>query len=134
MKTLQNNGSEPSWAAHQRLETATRVCTDWLATFGISPTSTRNYSRGCLRSRLWEKTLRKKEDETRLPVLQLMLVPLSDGEPYPSGSRRCWQLWAYSWMDKPMTECLARVLRSTMTTGGRGLRLFLVTPRGIERL
>ena len=131
---LSTSGTNRFREARRKLETAMQACTDWLATYATSPTSTRSYSREFLLSVMWEQKSFRNAERKSSNVLQLMLVPCSDGATFHSGSKRCWQLWVYSWMSEKQTRQLAQHLRLTMGIGGRGLRLFLVTPQAIVRL
>ena len=128
------SGSSSFAKACRLLETATRACTVWLATYATSQTSTRNYSREFLQSVRWAVLSPQSGEPTRYSVLQLTLVPCSDTARCPSGCRTCWQLWAYSWLTQEQTLLLGRQLQSITRHGGIGLSLFLVTPQGIVRL
>lgn len=120
--------------ARHKLETATRACTGWLATYATSPISIQNYSRGYLGSVRWAVLSRPSGEPTKSSVLQVTLVPYRDTGRCLSVLGPSWKLLVYSWMGKAETRALLKHLKSTMTIGHRDLTLFCVTAQGIVRL
>ena len=94
--------------ARHKLETVTRACTVWLATYVTSPTSTRNYSRGYLGSVRWAVLSRPSGEPTKSSVLQVTLVPYRDTERCLSVYGPSWKLLVYSWMGEAMTRSAAQ--------------------------
>lgn len=121
-------------AANQRLETVISLCTDWLATSGISPTSIRRFSRGYLLSVRWELTSPPSADSESSTVLQATLVPCSTTEPYHDGCRPYFRLLVYSFLTEQQTTDLKLVLKSITRLGGIDLSLFLSSRRCCKRL
>lgn len=133
IEKLQTGGSS-RMAASQRLETVTSLCTDWLATCGISPTSIHSYSRGYLQSRRWEQRSSPKGDKVSSTVLQATLVPCSATAPYHDGFRPCYRVWVYSLLKETETEKLKQKLQSITGRGGLVLSLFWKKAQCYERL
>ena len=123
MPTSAPPGSDRTEAS-QRLETVISLCTAWLATSGISPTSIRRFSRGFLRSARWELTSPPSGDSASSTVLQATLVPCSTTEPYHDGFRPCYRVLVYSFLTERQTTDLRLALRSITLHGGLDLSLF----------
>ena len=109
--------------------------TKQLATYVTSAISTNTYSRGFLRSVLWEKSCVEKGEKLSSIILHVMLVPYSDGVAYRNGCKMCYKLLVYSYLSQDTTRRVrARLMESILNIGISDYEFFWKTPQGFERL